>query len=344
MHHKPLVFIDVETTGGSYVNDRIIEIGIIRVENQKKVATYSSLINPQTHLSPDITRLTGILPQDLESAPTFNQIKQDVLEIMSGAIVVAHNSSFDYGFVRSEFKRHNIAYTSKHLCTVKLSRQLFPQEVHHNLDAVINRCGLICHHRHRALGDAEAIWHFWQHVHRHHDQDNLQKAIALLLKSPTLPSTISKKTINDIPEAPGVYLFYNQDQAPLYIGKSVNLKERIMSHFSAATTSPKERTIVDSLHSIDTIPTAGDLHAQLLESNLIKSLQPIYNRRLRHHHALIALTQSTNTNGYFQANIQPATTVISPLTLLDCLNPSIRQKTRLANYVNVISYARKYQA
>jgi len=139
-------------------------VGGLRVENNQIVSTYSSLINPQTHLPPEIISLTGIQPQALELAPTFNQIKHDLYEFLDGAIFTAHNSSFDYGFIRTEFKRHGLNYSHRHLCTVKLSRRLFPAERHHNLDAVIQRAVL------PAL-PATALW-------------VMQKSFALLATSP----------------------------------------------------------------------------------------------------------------------------------------------------------------
>lgn len=309
MLQKPLVFIDVETTGCSYYTDRIIEIGALKVFNHQLVSTYHTLINPEVYLPPEITHLTGILPQDLETAPTFNQIKHELFELMDGAIFVAHNSSFDYGFVRTEFKRHGTRYSTRHLCTVKLSRSLFPKERRHNLDAVIDRCGLRCSNRHRALGDAEVLWQFWQYLHNHFPPETIEAAVKNLLKTPSLPTNISRHTINQLPETPGVYLFYNAENAPLYVGKSVSLKDRILSHFAAASTSPRERHLSASIQSLETIKTAGDLHAQLLESHLIKTLQPIYNRQLRYAQSLIVLKQATNSQGYFTPEVKDLSAV-----------------------------------
>ncbi len=139
---QKLVFIDTETTGLSVSRDRIIEIGIVRVENNVVVAEYQSLINPEMFLSPFITSITHITEADLVNAPTFYDIRKDVYDLLKDAVFVAHNVRFDYGFLRNEFKRMEMNFTAKHFCTAKLSRSLFPLERHHNLDSVMQRFGI----------------------------------------------------------------------------------------------------------------------------------------------------------------------------------------------------------
>ena len=121
-----LSFVDIETTGTSVSYSRIIEIGILKVQNNKLVKKYNTLINPETSIDPFIEKFTGISQKDVEKAPTFYDIKDDILELLSGSVFVAHNVRFDYGFLRNEFKRYDITFTSKHFCTVKLARLLYP--------------------------------------------------------------------------------------------------------------------------------------------------------------------------------------------------------------------------
>ncbi|PIZ64583.1 hypothetical protein CO051_01130 [Candidatus Roizmanbacteria bacterium CG_4_9_14_0_2_um_filter_39_13] len=137
-------FVDIETTGTSTRHDRIIEIGILRVENDKIVKKYNQLINPETHVSPFITQITGIIPDDLEDAPTFEIVKDEVYELLRDSIFVAHNVRFDHGFLKNEFKRFDMQFSMKQLCTVRLSRTLFPEHRHHNLDAIIERFNITC--------------------------------------------------------------------------------------------------------------------------------------------------------------------------------------------------------
>src|SRR5476649_2448024 len=134
-----LAFVDIETTGMRSFYDRILEIGILRVENNEVTKTFKSLLNPQSYIPSEITMITGITARDIENAPTFRQIKDAILEILDDCVFVAHNARFDYGFLKSEFQRENHSFSSKHFCTVRLSRALYPQQSHHNLDSIIQR-------------------------------------------------------------------------------------------------------------------------------------------------------------------------------------------------------------
>src|SRR6266702_4216216 len=121
-----LAFVDIETTGVRSSYDRIIEIGILRVENNKLVKSFQSLINPESYLPKEITMITGITQQDIEHAPTFRSVKDEIIEILADCTFVAHNVRFDYAFLKHELLRENITFSSKHFCTVRLSRLLFP--------------------------------------------------------------------------------------------------------------------------------------------------------------------------------------------------------------------------
>src|SRR5438445_552997 len=149
-----IAFVDIETTGARSFYDRIIEIGILRVENNELVRTFHSLLNPQAYVPKEIELLTGIRAEDVETAPTFRQVKDQILEALEDCIFVAHNVRFDYGFLRNEFKREEISFSAKHFCTVRLSRLLYPRYKKHNLDSLIERLQIPCENRHRALDDA----------------------------------------------------------------------------------------------------------------------------------------------------------------------------------------------
>ncbi len=175
-------FVDIETTGSMTAHDRIIEIGVIVVENQQIITTYKTLINPdETYISPFITRLTGIRNHDLTDAPTFYSIHSTLLELLEGAIFVAHNARFDYGFIKSEFERIGILFVAKTLCSVKLSHALFPHFKKHNLDAVIARIGASITNRHRAYDDAEAIWKFVQYIEKNFERARIDSTIHTLI-------------------------------------------------------------------------------------------------------------------------------------------------------------------
>ncbi|MDO8497925.1 MAG: exonuclease domain-containing protein [bacterium] len=276
-----LAFIDIETTGSSMLHDRIIEIGIIRVEDDQVSEVFETLINPQTYVSPFITELTGITSQEVEQAPPFEEIEAKVHNLLKDCTFVAHNVRFDYGFVKNEFKRLGRNFSSELMCTVRLSRKLFPHHTRHNLDAIIKRHDIQCENRHRALGDAKVIWEFYQKIRRKFNSKTLDKAFDWVMRKPSLPFLLNPEVLENIPESCGVYIFYGENDLPLYVGKSVNMKERVLTRLTNDHHSAKESSISAQLRRIEWIQTIGELGAHILESSKIKDLQPVYNRKIR---------------------------------------------------------------
>lgn len=295
---QKLAFVDIETTGLGVTHDRIIEIGILRVEENKLVKTFQSVINPEGFVSPFSLQLTGITEEELAKAPTFYEVMEDISDMLEDCVFVAHNVRFDYGFIRNEFKRYEKSYSSKHFCTVRLSQYLFPSERKHNLDAIIERFHISCTNRHRAFDDAKVLWEFYQKLQNNIDKDLLEKALSNGLKKPAVPLKISEESLNSLPEKPGVYIFYGENNTPLYVGKSVNIRERVMSHFSNDYLSTKEMNIAQQIQNIKTFTTSGELGALLKESQLVKEMQPLYNRQLRITKKLVLARKRIDGKGY----------------------------------------------
>lgn len=306
---QKLAFVDIETTGLGVTRDRIIEIGILRVENNTLVNTYNTLINPQGFVSPFSLQLTGITEGDLAKAPTFYEVMDDIYNLLQDCVFVAHNVRFDYGFIRNEFKRHEKTYSAKHFCTVKLSQRLFPTFRKHNLDAIIERFNISCTNRHRAFDDAAVLWEFYQKLQSSFDSEILEKAIAGGLKKPSTPLHITHESIDLLPEKPGVYIFYGENQTPLYVGKSVNIQERVKSHFASDYASAKEMNIAQQIRNIETITTSGELGALIKESQLVKKLQPLYNRQLRVMRKMYVLKKKINTDDYPEISLEMIDTI-----------------------------------
>ncbi|MFH2210010.1 MAG: exonuclease domain-containing protein [Pseudomonadota bacterium] len=293
---QPLVFVDLETTGANTSGDRITEIGIVEI-SEHGVSEWSTLVNPQTPISPFIQRLTGISDAMVSTAPTFAEIAVALLERLRGRLFIAHNVRFDYGFLRSEFKRAGMDFRADVLCTVKLSRKLYPQHHKHNLDALIERHQLPVSSRHRALADAQAIHAFWGRIHTELPPEAIQNALHELLKPVSLPPELDVSTVEDLPEAHGVYLFYGENDAPLYIGKSSNIRRSALAHFAADPKHHRDTLIAEQIRRIEWIETAGDLGAQLVESRLLKTLHPVHNPHRKGDHELCAWKLEPAENG-----------------------------------------------
>lgn len=195
---KNFTIVDLETTGGSPFFNRVIEVGLLRVEKGEIVEEYQTLVNPEMSLPEYITKITGLRDEDLVDAPLFSEIADSLLEKFEDAIFVAHNSQFDYGFLKEEYRRLGYEFNLPQLCTVKLSRALFPEHKHHNLTALIERYEFECENRHRAFDDAKVLWEFLTHLNLHVEKELLQKTLKRLTRTPGSKS-ISLAKIRKMP-------------------------------------------------------------------------------------------------------------------------------------------------
>ena len=276
---QDLVFVDLETTGGNAAHDRITEVGLIRLKDGELVDEWSSLVNPERPIPSYIEAFTGISSEMVADAPRFAEIAALVLQKLQGAVFVAHNARFDYSFLRSEFHRVDRHFSAKVLCTVKLSRRLFPEFVRHNLDAVMERNGLTCDARHRALGDAKVLHDFWLKLRRDVPLPQLAATVCTLLGAYKLPAHLPPDFADDLPEGPGVYRFLGEDDTVLYVGRSNSLRARVCSHFAAEPAESKDRRLSDRVRRVDWVETAGELGALLREIEWLKAQKPVFNRR-----------------------------------------------------------------
>jgi len=284
---RDLVFVDLETTGCNAAHHRITEIGIVRIADGAPVEEWSTLVNPECRIPPYIQSFTGISNEMVADAPRFADVAQAVLERLrapTGApapIFVAHNARFDYAFLRAEFRRIDLHFSARVLCTVKLSRRLFPQHHRHGLDAVMARHGLECSARHRALGDARVLSQFWFKLRSELPERALAAGVDAVLGTRALPAHLPEGLADELPDGPGVYRFYGSDDALLYVGKSNSLRTRVLSHFAAEHTGSKELMLARQVRRIDWQETAGELGALLREAELIRAERPVCNRRLK---------------------------------------------------------------
>lgn len=192
--NSPLVILDLETTGLDSKTQRVTEIALLRIESGLVVNTWQSLINPSIPIPQDNFEFTGISNQMVASAPLFHEVLDELDDYLDGAVVVAHNASFDRGFLVEEFKRAGRIFDKSMLCTVELSRLLFPMEKRHNLDSIIYRHNLHVESRHRAMGDVQLVWQWLQKMMQQQDADELNVAL----------DRAFSKSNRTMPQSPGV--------------------------------------------------------------------------------------------------------------------------------------------
>lgn len=297
MHWLPdLVFLDIETTGTTPSIDRITEIALIKIINGEKKVVWQTLINPEENIPWHISKLTSIDDDMVKDAPSFKDIAGDLYGHLEGMVLTAHNSRFDYGFLKAEFARLDATLRLRTLCTVKLSRRLYPHVIGHSLDAIIQRFGLFTNARHRAMGDTQLMLDFLEAAERDLGSVKILEAINHQLKGPALPSGIDDSFMKTIQDVPGAYIFYDEDDLPLYIGKSTKLRTRVLSHFSSDHKSATEMEMTQKVKRVEYKEKTGELGALLLEAKLIKQMKPAYNRLLRNVTKLYSIRMSAQMN------------------------------------------------
>ena len=297
-------FIDIETTGGRAGSDRITEVAIQVVADGRVVDSWQSLVNPECAIPVFIQRLTGIDDEKVRDAPRFAELAEEIAARTQGCVFVAHNARFDYAFIKAEFRRLERRFTRRVFCTVKLAKLLYPEHRGHGLDKLIARHALPCSSRHRAMGDVEAMLAFFRFAQQDVGQARFDAACQQLLKRPSLPLGLDESKLNALPEAPGVFHFYGDNDVLLYVGKSVNVYQRVLSHFSADHRSQKEMVLSQSVRSLKSFVCAGEIDALLLEIEHVKRYQPVHNRRLRPSQRYFTYLLANNAQGYLTPKLR----------------------------------------
>lgn len=288
--------IDCETTGGSPARNRIIELCLYRYENGNLVEKFTSLVNPDCTLPEFIIGLTGIKPAMLYSAPRFLEISPTVLKLTENATLIAHNARFDRSFLQKELARLGLSRTFPMICTLALSRYLFPGETKHSLDAVASRIGFHFKERHRAEDDVQALVAFIDYLQKKHSA-KLSSAIEHIKKSATLPEQLQKSILESLPAQQGLYRFLNAKKECIYIGRSRNIKDRAQSHFSNDLLSKKSALLKKSIADIEFELVKSDLKLAIMEILAIQKMKPRFNQQFKRLAKGVFFTLKKNKRG-----------------------------------------------
>ncbi|GGY02933.1 3'-5' exonuclease family protein [Paludibacterium paludis] len=294
---RPCAIVDLETTGGHITRDRITEIGILFIDGEC-VERFESLVNPGKPIPPFIERMTGISDDMVGQAPEFASLAEELWERLQGRLLIAHNVRFDYGFLKNEFRRAGLTFQSDLLCTVKLSRRLYPAFFKHSLDSLIERHGLSLPSRHRAMADAEAVYLFLGHAARELGDETVAREVARLAARPVAPPGLDPEVMDRLPDMPGVYLFFGDDDMPLYVGSADNIRSRVLAHFSEGKGKERHARIPRTIRRVEWRETLGEFGSHLMELRLVRSLEPLVNVRGRANKDLCSLQLAEGEDGF----------------------------------------------
>lgn len=325
--------IDVETTG--YPKNKITDISIFSTDGKSIIKEFHSLVNPLTTIPRNITRLTGISNETVKDAPMFFEIAKEVLENTRESIFVAHNVNFDYNVIKNEYKELGYTFKRKKLCTVKLSRKIIPGHKSYSLGKLCSDLKIPIHGRHRAKGDAFATFKLFKLLFEKSNGNFIENEIHN--KQLTVSKYLDEKDLDYLPNDIGVYYFWNKENKIIYVGKSVKIKDRVISHFR--NDSKKEIKLCQEANKVTYTLTGSDLIAQLLESAEIKKHYPIFNRKQKRIGENYALTYFTNKDGIIELKIDYLKRVINPLISYE---GSKKAKDHLKYIVETNQFCLKY--
>ena len=295
--------VDIETTGGYASANGITEISVFVHDGKKAVKHFETLINPQQHIPNYITALTGIDNAMIADAPVFDDIADVLFDILNDKVFIAHNVNFDYSFVKHHLKQSGYDLTAKKLCTVRLGRKVFPGLPSYSLGNLCRSVKIKVENRHRAGGDAKATVKLFEHMLANGAQSHIDQMLKKTSAEQWLPLHLEKTVIDKLPSKPGVYYFHNNKDKIIYVGKAVNLKKRVSSHFTHNDPDPKRQNFIRTIYKVTYRQCATELEAIVLESTEIKRLWPRYNKSQKQPLQKYALYSFTDNKGYIRLAI-----------------------------------------
>ncbi len=267
--------LDIESTGGKYNEEGIMEIAIHKFDGHKVVDKFMSLINPEREIQPFVTKLTGINNKMLHSAPKFHEVAKRIVEITEGAVIVAHNAQFDYRILRTEFRRLGYDFQRKTLCTVDLSKMLLPKAESHSLGKLVRSLGIPMSDRHRANGDAIATLKLFKVLL---DKDSEKTIVKEVIRNETEGelSPTQLDIVSGLPSETGVYYMHDKDGEIIFLGKTKNAKKRVNQHFT--NVGQLARKLQKETKRVSFERTGSELVAILKEYEEVQKTRPKHNQ------------------------------------------------------------------
>jgi DNA polymerase III subunit epsilon len=321
--------VDIETTGGYAANNGITEIAIVLHDGKKEIKRFESLVNPEIPIPRYIQALTGITEEMTAKAPVFAEIAAIVFSYLENAVFLAHNVNFDYSFVKHHLSACGFELNAKKLCTVRLSRKVFPGLPGYGLGKICRQLGIQISNRHRAMGDAEATARLFERILDKDTQGQVQTMLKGKNKEQYLPPNLPSESMDELPYVAGVYYFYDQRGKVIYVGKAKNLRNRVRSHFSNNKPNRQKQEFLRNIYSISWQTSGTELMAYLMECVEIRRLWPKYNRSLKRFEQTYGLYVFEDGNGYFRLAIEKKKKLIKPLYTFSLLSEGHQVLRRL---------------
>ncbi|MBI5858513.1 MAG: GIY-YIG nuclease family protein [Sphingobacteriales bacterium] len=290
--------VDIETTGAYAAANSITEISIHISDGKNVIEKFETLINPGQPIPRYITAMTGISDKMVADAPPFGQVAGTIHDFLQDKIFIAHNVNFDYSFVLAGLREHGFELNCKKLCTVRLSRKIFPGFPSYSLGNLSRSLGISINNHHRAGGDTEATVKIFHLLLQNDKEGHIQKSLQRNSKEWILPPNVPKEHFDALPYTPGVYYFHNEKGKVVYVGKATNIRYRVNSHFSNNSESRQKQNFMRYVHGISFQPCGTELMACILESAEIKQRWPIFNSSQKRWEDVYGIFVYEDQNGY----------------------------------------------
>lgn len=306
--------VDIETTGSYAAANGITEISIHIFDGNAVIEKFETLINPGQPIPSFISAMTGITDKMVSQAPAFADVAEKIFTLLQDKIFIAHNVNFDYSFVNSHLKEAGFELNVRKLCTVRLSRKIFPGFQSYSLGKLCHSLGITINDRHRAGGDTEATVKIFKLLLENDKEQQIQKSLQRNSKEAILPPNVPKEDFEKLPYTPGVYFFHNEKGKVVYVGKANNIRYRVNSHFSNNSESRQKQNFMQHVHRISFESCGTEIMACILESTEIKKRWPVFNSSQKRWEDIYGIFLYEDQNGYQRLAIDKNRKRLNPVS------------------------------
>jgi DNA polymerase-3 subunit epsilon len=327
--------VDIETTGGFGTNNCITEIAIVLHNGTAEEGRFQTLINPQSPINWYVQNMTGITNDMVATAPKFSVVAENIYNLIKDRVFIAHNVNFDYAFVKSHLKNAGYEIDLPKICTIKLSRKIFPGLPKYGLGSLTKHFNITNNARHRAIGDAEATMKLFEIILANDAHGEVEKLTKKRKAAQYLPPNLTTDVIATMPSLPGVYYFHNNKGKIIYVGKAINLKKRVTSHFSNNKSSKQKQDFLRGIYSITWKDCSSNLTAQIFESIEIKRLWPQFNKSQKHYEKQFGVFMFEDFLGYKRLAIDNKKKVLQPIAVFGLIVEARQMLFQFCNELDI---------